>query len=127
MEFKDAFFRGRWVSWWALCDDVVVLVVEGFEGEYPEGLLLHPVAAYAVVVDLVLLQELQGRPFVALGDVEEELLVLPSVRGDLREDPPPKDALGGDALGGFDDAELAYLPVLLGDDDAGVEDAPPPI
>ena len=74
-----ALIRGAW----GLCDDVVVLVVEGPEGEDPEGLLLHPVAAYAVVVDGVLLEEPEGLLLVALGDVEEEFPVLPSAGGGL--------------------------------------------
>ena len=68
-----------------LCDDIVVLVVEGPEGEDPEGLLLHSVPTYAVVVDGVLLQEPEGLLLAALGDGEEELLVLLSAGSDLRE------------------------------------------
>ena len=60
------------------------------------------------------LEEPQGLLFASLGDVEEELLVLPPVWGGLGEDPPPGDAPGGDGLWGFDGAELPDLPVLLG-------------
>ena len=59
----------------SLCDHVVVLVVEGPVGEYPEGLILHPVAPDAVVVDAVPLEEAEGLLLAALGDVDEEFFL----------------------------------------------------
>lgn len=99
---------------------VIIGVVACLVGGDLQASIHYAVASDAVVVDFVFLEQLERLLLVAVGDVEEQLLVLASPWSAVRERLPPGHASLVQGLGGLHHSELADAPGGVEDDDAGV-------